>query len=159
MAQKFERIDKLMRALLVREGELKVAEDVFRRAEARRASLDAAVKDLRATVRRLIEDETFVEDPSLELPTAEDPSASSPGTAGTIASRVVAFLEAEERTVEASEVAQALGVNLDTARTTLSKLFAKGSVSRPRVGMYCSLSSEHEARGVAHGTRKGGATR
>jgi predicted transcriptional regulator of viral defense system len=68
---------------------------------------------------------------------------------GTIAGRILAYLDAEGRSVDANEVSQAIGVNIDVVRTTLSKLFNRGAIARPKVGLYRSLLAEHEHRSRA----------
>jgi len=154
---KYERIEKLMRAVLVREGELRVATAAARRAEIRRASLEAAVTELRETVRKLIEGENVPEDPpSAALEATHYEAGESGATNTTIADRVLAFVDGEGRTVEAADVAQTLGVNIDTARTTLSKLHAKGILARPKPGLYRSLSLEDASRNTARAKRGGG---
>ena len=140
---KFDRVERLMRALHVREEELKAARDAERRAAFRLESLEAAVRDLRETIRRLVEEDVQVDERQIDDAEHEPPSAAP---AGTIAQRILAYLDTERRSVEANEIGQALGVSVDVIRTTLSKLFARGAVARPKVGMYRSLLTEHEHR-------------
>lgn len=136
--KKSDRVERLMRALLVREGELKVAEDVERRAKVRRASLEQAVNDLRGTVRRLI-DEDVDDSVAAEL---EADALSTPDaipTEETIGNRILDLLEAEPRALDANEISQSLGVTVPVTRSTLSKLHARGKVARPQPGFYRSL--------------------
>lgn len=54
----------------------------------------------------------------------------------TIAGRILAFLDAKKRPADAREIGRGVGVATDVARTTLSKLHAKGAIDRPKRGVY-----------------------
>jgi hypothetical protein len=147
-----EQVEKLMRALFAREAELKANEDLVQRATLRSQSLRAAIADLRATIASLLGEAAQGTDD--RAPTgAPDTSSKTPEmvprpglarTGGTILVRILAYLDATPRVSDARTVAQALDVNIDVVRTTLSKLHARGFIARPQSGQYCSLQYAQE---------------
>ena len=152
LPSKPEQVEKLMRALFAREAELKANEDLVQRATLRSQSLRAAIADLRATIASLLGEAAQATD---DRATGGAPDTSSktpemvprPGlarTGGTILVRILAYLDAAPRVSDARTVAQALDVNIDAVRTTLSKLHARGFIARPQPGQYCSLQYAQE---------------
>jgi hypothetical protein len=147
-----EHAEKLYRALFKREAELKAAREDERRtkelnerATVKRESLEAAVKGLRETVDKHVGAGEVVEDESVLV--ALIPKDDDESTDGrTIAERIVDFLEATRCPVEAREISQAVGADVDVVRTTLSKLRSRGKIARPRQGEYCALPSVASAR-------------
>ncbi len=146
-----EQVEKLMRALFAREAELKANEDLVQRATLRSQSLRAAIADLRATIASLLGEAAQGTDDS-DHHGAPDTSSKTPEmvprpglarTGGTI-SCAPGLLDATPRVSDARTVAQALDVNIDVVRTTLSKLHARGFIARPQSGQYCSLQYAQE---------------
>ena len=148
-----EQVEKLMRALFAREAELKANEDLVQRATLRSQSLRAAIADLRATIASLLGEAPAKGTDDRAPHSAPDTSSRTPElvprpglarTGGTILVRILAYLDATPRVSDARTVAQALDVNIDVVRTTLSKLYARGFIARPQPGQYCSLQYAQE---------------
>jgi hypothetical protein len=141
---KLEQVERLTRALVAREAELRANEEIVKRATFRSTSLRAAIADLRATLAALIGDDATAEAPPLPpmvhgLTGAPESGQLPSNSGGTILKRITAYLETEPRAFEALEIAQQLGIRDDVVRTSLSKLYARGRIARPVPGAYCSL--------------------
>ena len=136
--KKSERVERLMRALLVREGEQKVAVEVERRATIRRESLDHAVRDLRATIQRLVDEDI---DDGFDETVLKAPDAD-----GTIRQRIIAFVEDQGRAVSANEISQGIDERVEVVRSTLSKMFIAGEIARPVTGKYKAFISRDDAK-------------
>jgi hypothetical protein len=147
---KFEQVERLIRALVVREGELAASDEVVRKATLRSESLRAAIRDLRATIEQLISDGGVPAEILARAPLEIQRLAADPmrlRTEGTLLARVLAFVESLPRAVEAAEISQALGIHVDSVRTVLSKLKARGQIERLETGQYCSMQHAHDIRG------------
>lgn len=151
---KLEQAERLFRALAAREAELKANDEIVRKATFRSQSLRTAIKELRTTIATLIGDTsgeevsaplalTAPEGPQPQPETDPHPAALARPD-GTIVARVAAYLEAEPRAFDATEIAQALGLGVNVVRTTLSKLHARGSIARRSPGEYCSVQYAHD---------------
>lgn len=147
---KVEQVERLMRALMMRESELQSTEETLRRTTVRRASLQAAIGDLRTTIAQLIGDE----DVPAEVLARAPPEVQRLALAehrqradGTLLERVLGYVNGTPRMVEAPEVSQALSISVDNVRTVLSKLKARGQIARFETGTYCSLAHANKIRG------------
>jgi hypothetical protein len=143
---KVEQVERLVRALIARESELKANEEVIKRATFRSESLRTAIADLRTTIANFIGDKSDAT-VSAPLPPPAPEVESHPGlarTEGTILARVANHLDLAQRVFDATEIAQALGIGVDVVRTTLSKMYARGLIARVGSGEYCSLQHAHD---------------
>ncbi len=142
---KTEQIESLARALVRRQDELRANEEMIEKAKLRSSSLEQAIRDLRATIAQLVgEGDAPQEVLDRAQRIANIPTAD---TEGTLLERVLAYVNKVPRTVEAREIAQALGITLDGTRTVLSKLKARGEIARFEPGVYSSLRHANTIRG------------
>jgi hypothetical protein len=128
---KFDQIDRLMRARLAREGELKAAQAQAERANFRVKSLDEAVKELDKTIKELLGESADAQVPDKATPVLQRQQASADDR--TVAERIIAYLEASRCPVDALEIQQAIGeTSVEVIRATLSKMKFKGEIDRGR---------------------------